>query len=149
MRSIAAVSGLLLYLGAKALGVSIPMFLLGALTQSGAYLTGFLGALMPALLGFIVAWYVTRFFNSRNARKNLIGMRILAMMMTIVLFLYADVYIATVDAAHQTDIRFLLPNMTFTLAVLLFAVFRYYPLSDDQLAAEDAPPRPFPGAKAK
>ena len=65
MRSIAATCGLLLYLGAKALGVSIPMFLLGALTQSGAYLTGFLGALMPALLGFIVAWYVTRYFNSR------------------------------------------------------------------------------------
>ena len=129
MRSIAATCGLLLYLGAKALGVSIPMFLLGALTQSGAYLTGFLGALMPALLGFIVAWYVTRYFNSRNERKNLIGMRILAMVMAMVFFLYTDCYLATVDA-HAGDIKLLLPNLTFVLAVLLFAVFRYQPLPD-------------------
>jgi len=129
MRSIAATCGLLLYLGAKALGVSIPMFLLGALTQSGAYLTGFLGALMPALLGFIVAWYVTRYFNSRNERKNLIGMRILAMVMAMVFFLYADCYVVTVDA-HAGDIKLLLPNLTFVLAVLFYAVFRYQPLPD-------------------
>ena len=72
MRSIAAVCGLLLCLGAKAVGLSVPMLLLGALTQSGAYLTGFLGALMPAALGFLVSFFVVRFFNSRNARKNLV-----------------------------------------------------------------------------
>ena len=131
MRSIAATCGLLLYLGAKALGVSIPMFLLGALTQSGAYMTGFLGALMPALLGFIVSWYVCRYFNSRDARKNLVGMRVLAMVMAMAFFLYTDTYVAAVDTAHA-DGRFklLLPNLTFVLAVMLYSVFRYYPLPE-------------------
>jgi hypothetical protein len=130
MRSIAAVSGLLVYLGAKALGLSLPSFLLQALTQSGSYLTGLMGALFPAMLGFIVAWYVTRYFNSRDARKNLIGMRLLAMVMTMVFFLYTDCYVATVDAAHTEQFQLLLPNLTFVLAILLYAVFRYHPLPD-------------------
>jgi hypothetical protein len=40
-----------------------------------------------------------------------------------VFFLYTDCYVATVDA-HAGDITLLLPNLTFVLAVLLFAVFR-------------------------
>jgi hypothetical protein len=134
MRSIATVSGLLLYLGAKALGLSIPQFLLQALTQSGSYLTGLMGALFPAMLGFILAYYVTRFFNSRDARKNLIGMRLLAMVMTMALFLYTDCYVATIDAAHTEQFRSLLPNLTFLLAILLYAVFRYHPLPEERVA---------------
>jgi hypothetical protein len=135
MRSIAAVCGLLLYLGAKALGLSLPSFLLQALTQSGAYLTGLMGALFPAMLGFLTAYYVTRYFNSRDARRNIIGMRLLALVMTMVFFLYVDCYIATVDAAHNAEqFRLLLPNLTFVLAVLLYAVFKYHPLPDEAAA---------------
>jgi hypothetical protein len=128
MRSIAATCGLLLYLGAKALGLSLPMFMLGALTQGGAYVTGFLGALMPAMLGFLLAWHVTRYFNSRDARRNLVGMRILALVMAVALVLYIDTYIAAVDAAHADGLKMLLPNLTFVLAIMLYAVFRYYPI---------------------
>jgi hypothetical protein len=117
MRSIAATCGLLLYLGAKALGLSLPMFMLGALTQGGAYVTGFL-----------VAWYVTRYFNSRDARKNFVGMRILALVMSMALVLYIDTYIAAVDAAHADGLKMLLPNLTFVLAIMLYATFRYYPM---------------------
>jgi hypothetical protein len=130
MRSSAAVAGVLLYLGAKALGLSIPAFLLEALTQSGAYLTGLAGALAPAAVGFLVAWYVTGYFNSRNERKNLIGMRVLALVMAVVFFLFVDTYVAAYGVAHDAGFRLLLPNLTFTLAVLLYAVFRYHPLPD-------------------
>jgi hypothetical protein len=138
MRSAAAVAGVLLYLGAKALGLSIPAFLLQALTQSGAYLTGLAGALAPALVGFVVAWYVTGYFNSRNERKNLIGMRVLALVMAVVFFLFVDTYIAAYGAAHDAGFNLLLPNLTFTLAVLLYAVFRYHPLPDATDAATNA-----------
>jgi hypothetical protein len=132
MRSAAAVCGLLLYLGAKALGLTIPEFLLYALTQSGSYLTGLIGALVPAITGFLCAWYVTRYFNSRNERKNIVGMRVLALVMTIVFHLFIDTYIATFDAAHHgDDFKLLLPNLTFVLAVLLYAVFRFHPLPDE------------------
>jgi hypothetical protein len=135
MRSAAAVAGVLLYLGAKALGLSIPAFLLEALTQGRAYLTGVAGAIAPAFIGFVVAWYVTGYFNSRNERKNLIGMRILALVMTMVFFLFIDAYVASYGAAGADGIRLLLPNLTFTLAVLLYAVFKYAPLSDEPAAA--------------
>jgi hypothetical protein len=131
MRSAAAVCGLLLYLGAKALGLTLPEFLLYALTQSGSYLTGLIGALVPALTGFLCAWYVTRYFNSRNERKNIVGMRVLALVMTIVFHLFIDTYIATFDATHHEDFKLLLPNLTFVLAVLLYAVFKYHPLQDE------------------
>ena len=132
MRSAAAVAGVLLYLGAKALGLSIPAFLLQAITQSGSYLTGLAGTLAPAAVGFVVAWYVTGYFNNRNERKNLIGMRVLSMsmVMAVVLFLFVDTYVAAYGAAHGAGFNLLLPNLTFTLAVLLYAVFRYHPLPD-------------------
>ena len=135
MRSAAAVAGVLLYLGAKAMGLSIPAFLLQAITQSGSYLTGLAGALLPAAVGFLVAWWVTRYFNNRNERKNLIGMRVLSMVMAVVFFLFVDTYVATYGAAHDAGFALLLPNLTFTLAVLLYAVFRYHPLPDEAAAA--------------
>ena len=137
MRSAATVAGVLLYLGAKALGLSIPAFLLQAITQSGSYLTGLAGALLPAAVGFLVAWWVTRYFNNRNGAQDLIGMRVLSMVMAVVFFLFvaADAYVATYRAAHDAGFSLLLPNLTFTLAVLLYAVFRYHPLPDEAAAA--------------
>jgi hypothetical protein len=79
------------------------MFLLQALTEGRAYLTGFLGALLPAAVGYLVSWYVTGYLNSRSARRNLVGMRLLALTVTVVTFLYCDVYIAAVDAANHAD----------------------------------------------
>ena len=138
MRSIAAVCGLLLYLGAKTLGLSVARFLLYSLTMSGALLTGFLGALLPGALGFIVSWHVCHFMNSRNRRRNLVGMRILAMTMAMVTMLYVDCFIAATDPTHGGDIKLLLPNLTFVLSVMLYAVFKYYPLPDDAATGAEA-----------
>jgi hypothetical protein len=131
MRSIAATAGCLLYVGAKAFGLSVPTFLLAALTEGREYLTGFVGALLSAAAGFVVAWYVTGYLNSRNARRNLVGMRLLALVMTVVFFLYADDYIASVDAAHQADtLRLLLPNVSFCLSVMLYAILKFHPQTE-------------------
>jgi hypothetical protein len=133
MRSIAATAGCLLYVGAKAFGLSIPTFLLQALMEGGAYFTGFVGGLLPAAAGFIVALYVMRYLNSRNARRNLVGMRLLALIMSIVFFLFADVYIASADAAHNADtLRLLLPNVSFSLAVMLYAIFKFHPQTEPE-----------------
>jgi hypothetical protein len=85
----------------------------------------------------VVAWYVTGYFNNRNERKNLIGMRVLSMVMAVVFFLFVDTYVAAYGAAHDAGFNLLLPNLTFTLAVLLYAVFRYHPLPD--MPADAAP----------
>ena len=141
MRSAAAVCGLLIYLGAKALGLSIPEFLLSALTEATSYIAAIVGSLFPMAAGFLVAWYVTRYFDSRNERKNIVGMRILALVMTMVFVLFVDTYVATFDVAHRDDFKLLLPNLTFVLAVLLYAVFKYHPLQDEP-SVEAPGPRP-------
>ena len=113
MRAIAATAGLLLYLGAKTVGLSVPAFLMQALLTSGALLTGVLGAVLPAAVGFVVAWYVTGYFSSRDARRALIGMRILALVMSVVVMLYADLFITAAKAGHNADdLRLLMPNLT-------------------------------------
>jgi hypothetical protein len=135
MRSIASVAGCLLYLGAKTFGISVPTFMLYAITEGGAIITGLVAALAPAAVGLIMAWYVTGYLNSRNARRNLVGMRLLAMIMTIVFFLYADVYFASAGVAlHADSLRLLMPNVTFALAVMLYAVFRFHPLPEEAAA---------------
>ena len=78
----------------------------------------------------MVAWYVTGYFNNRNERKNLIGMRVLSMVMAVVFFLFVDTYVAAYGTTQDAGFALLLPNLTFTLAVLLYAVFRYHPLPD-------------------
>ena len=55
--------------------------------------------------------------------------------MAVVFFLFVDTYVATYGAAHDAGFALLLPNLTFTLAVLLYAVFRYHPLPDEAAAA--------------
>jgi hypothetical protein len=132
MRAAAAVAGLVLYLGAKAIGVSVPAFLLQAMTMSGAYLTGLLGTLIPAAVGFLLAWYVTGYLGSRDARRDDIGMRVMVLTLVITFFLYTDLYVASLDVASAAGLSLLLPNITFTLSVLLYAVLRFHPLQQEE-----------------
>ena len=44
------------------------MFLL---RRRRSYLSGLARALFPAMIGFVVAWYVAGYFNSRNAISGL------------------------------------------------------------------------------
>jgi hypothetical protein len=59
------------------------------------------------------------------------------MIMTMVFFLFVDTYVATFDAAqqHGDGFKLLLPNLTFVLAVLLYAVFKYHPPADEAIEA--------------
>jgi hypothetical protein len=79
------------------------------------------------LLGFLSAWYVGRYLNSMDALKNVVGMRVLVLTMTFVFFLYCDSYVARFATERRDDLRFLAPNISFTIAVLLYAILRYHP----------------------
>lgn len=125
MRSLAAACGLLIYVGAKAVGVSIPDLIIQSLSTTLPLSIGLLGIALPALSGFILAWYVVRFLNSTNALRNVVGMRVLTLIMTFVFFLYCDAYIAAYGETR--GILYLLPNLSFVLSILLYAIFKYHP----------------------
>jgi hypothetical protein len=129
LRSIAATAGILLVLGSRSVGVSVPALMLNALLMGGYYMTGVIGSIVPAAAGFAVAWIVINRFNSRNEFKNLVSVRLLAMLLAVVLVLYCDGYALGTDAAHD-GVKLLLPNLTFTLAALILAVFKFNPMPE-------------------
>jgi hypothetical protein len=140
MRCIAAVAGVLLVLGSRAVGVSIPAFMLNALMLGGYVMTGLLGSLIPGIAGFLVAWVVISRFNSRNEFKNLVSVRLLAMLLSAVLLIYVDSYALSADVArdeaHAGAFRLLLPNLTFILSAIVLAVFRFNPVPLSETRAE-------------
>jgi hypothetical protein len=140
MRSIAAVAGVLVVLGSRAVGLSIPAFMVNAMMLGGYYVTGVLGSIIPGAAGLLVAWIVISRFNSRNEFKKLVSVRLLAMLLAVVLILYVDSYALSADVAHVEAhagaFRLLLPNLTFILSAIVLAVFRFNPtpLSEHRLS---------------
>lgn len=127
MRGLAATAGFLIYVGAKAVGVSMPDLLFKGLAFSYPVTLGLAGVLFPALMGYVIAWYVTRHLNSASEMKNALAMRVLTMIVTLVFFLYCDSYLATYGEQNTKDIVFMLPNLTFVLSILLYTIFKYHP----------------------
>jgi hypothetical protein len=127
MRAVACACGLLLYISSKAVGFSLPDLVFNALSTSFPWKVGIAGFIAPSCLGFLSAWYVGRYFNSADALKNVVGMRVLVLTMTFVFFLYCDSYIASFTIERKGDLQYLYPNISFTIAVLLYAILRYHP----------------------
>ena len=78
-----------------------------------------------------MSWIVISRFNSRDEFKNLVSVRLLVMLLACVLILYCDSYALSADVAHDEAhagaFRLLLPNLTFILAALVLAVFKFNP----------------------
>jgi hypothetical protein len=123
MRAVAATVGLLIYVGARSAGITIPALLLDAMMLSGRYVSGFIGSVIPAAVGLLVAAIVTSQFNNR--RKHLVGARLLALLLAVTFLLYTDCLATLTDAAHTDGLRLLMPNILFAASAMLFAVFRY------------------------
>jgi hypothetical protein len=142
MRCLAAICGLLIYVGMEAAGISIPDAMYRALSTS-IILAGFLGVLLPSAAGLLVAWYVIGTLRSGHPEQNVVGMRILSITMTYVFFLYCDTY-ASYGVNEKKEFFHLLPNFAFVLSMLLYALLRYHPHGAEvagtaqSLGAEDA-----------
>src|SRR5690349_2334374 len=108
MRALAATCGLLIYVGSKAVGVSIPDLVFKALSTSLPISVGVLGIVLPAACGLAVSWYVVRYLNSKDAVRDIVGMRLLALTMTFVFFLYCDSYVASYSSQTRNEFIYLL-----------------------------------------
>jgi hypothetical protein len=137
MRGLAAICGLLIYVGMKAAGFSIPDAMYRALSTS-VISVGLLGVLLPSAAGLLVAWYAIGILQSRHPEQNVVGMRILSLMMTYVSLLYCDSY-ASYGANEKKEFLHLLPNFTFVLSMLLYAVLRYHPRGAETAGAAQSP----------
>jgi len=127
MRSLAAIGGLLTWAGSKALGLSIPELMLQSLSLSLPISIGLIGVIFPAGAGFLIAWYVVRQLHALEATRDVIAARVLAMIVAFAFFVYTDTLLATFSAPGERTLVNLLPNLTFTTAILFYSVFKYRP----------------------
>jgi F0F1-type ATP synthase assembly protein I len=126
MRGIAATVGLLLYIGGRAAGISIPQLAFDALSNSFPTSFAAVGVVAPSCMGFAVSWFFIRHISSKDARKDAVAMRVLTLMMSLVFFLYCDSYIYVFSSGVGGAVHYL-PNLVFVLSALLYAVLKYHP----------------------
>lgn len=116
-------SGLLAYVGAKALGVSIPELMASSLAVAAPLSVGFLGVVFPALAGTFVAWFCLRLMH----KDDNVAARGLVLFSAFFFTMFADTYAQMAPQATSTSADLVLPNITFVLGVVLYTIFKYKP----------------------
>lgn len=128
LRVAALAAGLLIYVGAKALGISIPGLMASALAVTNPFTVGLLSVVVPAAAGTLVAWYCLRLMR----RNSDVAARGLVLFSAFVFTMFADSYLALTTQATSTNASLILPNITFVIGVVLYTIFEYKPGDGDQ-----------------
>lgn len=123
LRTSAAMTGFLIYFGAKASGISVPQFMMASIATTNPFSFGLLSILIPSAAGILTAWYCLRSIR----RSEDIATRTIILIVMFIVTMFADVYAATYGliAGDQLHARSLLPNVTFTVALSLYILFKY------------------------
>jgi len=112
-RLIVVVASLLMYFVARVAGVSIPELLLSSLAVANPFYWILQRLMIPALLGFAVAW-----FCLRQARKgHALALRVAILFSVLVLCSFVDLFVRASYALE--DASELVPNATFIIGVVL------------------------------
>jgi len=133
IRIVAALTGFLIYFGSTAVGLSIPSLMLQAISTTHPASIGVFGGVAPAAAGIIVAWYCLRTLK----KSEELGLRLLVLLSTFIIVLFGDVYVASLankELSPQGLNVSLLPNLTFTIGICLYIIFRYLPGGDTRKA---------------
>jgi hypothetical protein len=126
MRALATVCGLLIYVVAKVHDLTFGDLFFQGMSEAVPFRIGLIGFVIPSGAGLLVAWYVVSYLNSMHPERNVIGMRVLTMFMTLVFFLYCDSYVMSFGLGGGSKTT-LLPNVVFVVTVILYALFKYHP----------------------
>jgi hypothetical protein len=123
LRVAAFAAGLLIYVGAKALGITIPKLMASAIAVTNPATVGFFGVLVPGLSGTIVAWFCLRLMRQDTD----VAARGLVLFATFVFTMFADSYAMMAREATTAAMALVLPNITFVIGVILYTIFKYKP----------------------
>ncbi len=128
LRIIACVVGVFIYVGARAVGMSIPELILQAESVTAPVSIGAVGFIFPALTGTAAAWILTKALKNNGN----ISVRVVILVMSFLVFMFGDVY----AAAFTTTVRSgefnntLLPNLLFVLSLGLYVILKHDPDDD-------------------
>lgn len=117
-----AMTGFLIYFGSRALGVSIPSFIMSSISISNPIKMTFFSILMPMSVGVLVAWYLIWCLQ----KDKDIAFRIVIMISAFIVTLFGDVYAASYRFPANGSIdTSLMPNLTFTVGMGLYIILNY------------------------
>ncbi len=121
LRIAAFAAGLLLYLGGRAYGISIPSLMESSLRMAGSLAITLFGILMPMLSGILTALFCIHMMKSDSD----IAARGLVLFSSLMSTMFADTYAVLATQVSPDRLRLALPNITFVLGVILYSIFRY------------------------
>lgn len=134
IRLVSLTTGFLIYIGAKAIGISIPELMLGGLSITNPFTVGIWGIIFPWFLGTIVAWYCIRELNKNED----IATRLIILITSFIVVMFGDVYVVSYQI--ETNVNglnlSLLPNLTFTIGLSLYVIFKYHGSRKSGFAAD-------------
>jgi len=119
---ISAMTGFLIYFGARALGLSIPSMMMASVSVSNPIKMALFSIIIPSSVGIAVAWY----FSWCLKQHIDIAFRVVILISAFIVTLFGDVYAASyaVNAGNSIDTS-LLPNLTFTVGMGLYIILNY------------------------
>jgi hypothetical protein len=123
LRTVALVTGFLIYFASTAVGLSIPELMLESLRVSHPAALGVVSVALPSGIGAAVAAYCIRCLR-KDERGN-IAVRLMIMVTTFVIVLFAEAYAISRGADGVQVGLHLLPNVSFTIGLALYFVLRY------------------------
>lgn len=121
MRVLAAAGGLLLFLGGKTTGVSIPALMLSSIDSSGGMVAALIQYIFPAIAGSLITYLLFRSIrnSSRDDNKRVY---FLIFISTLITLLFTDVYFGNVVSDSENSS--ISTNISFLSGIILTLLFK-------------------------
>ena len=125
VRLFACLAGFAAYIGARVLGLAVPQLLQSSIETSYPVLVPLLKFVIPGGAGVLMAFWFLRALKQGSE----IAHRIMILISSFILAVYADIYAAASAIQSETAKGAvnpnLLPNLAFILAIILYIVFNW------------------------
>lgn len=126
LRAVAVVTGFLVYFGARAGGMSVPLLLSEAFNNLSLLSTGLIGVVFPSTVGAITAWQFKRAIQA-NKEGN-VGTRVILLISTFIVVLFTECYIDSQQVASGAPLHMhLIPNVAFSVGMALYFILFWEP----------------------
>jgi len=121
LRVTAFTTGLLVFFGARSLGLSLGNMMLLGITQYSPLMFGFFCLIMPSALGCLLAWYFIRCLK----RSSEMAIKIMIMIGVFMVLQFGDIYLQAANIGGVSLNKDLVPNLAFTIAIGLYVTLKH------------------------
>jgi hypothetical protein len=118
MRVLASVLGLLLFLGGKSSGVSIPALMLGSIDLSGGLLSNLILYLVPGISGGLITYLLFRSIKNSKYENNKV-IYFLILLSTLTALIFTDIYLTSSNKGANIAI-----NISFISGIIILMLFK-------------------------